>query len=170
VDAIVVTARKLTVELLIDRKVYSIASDAQSTFGTLSDVLHLARDGGTELEAVGHRGLKVMNLEHALQQAGLPIVEGGLPTFRSEMFGTSTRPRKQSGSASVNAIGLPSPTLHSAWRETPTKIARTLQRLAKLDAVLRSKWLRERSSVPAKERTRPVPREKTADRGAQRRS
>jgi outer membrane receptor protein involved in Fe transport len=39
VEAIVVTARKLTVETLIDRKVYSIASDAQSTFGTLSDVL-----------------------------------------------------------------------------------------------------------------------------------
>jgi outer membrane receptor for ferrienterochelin and colicin len=39
VDAIVVTARKLTVETLIDRKVYSVASDAQSTFGTLSDVL-----------------------------------------------------------------------------------------------------------------------------------
>jgi hypothetical protein len=41
VDAIVVTARKLNVETLIDRKVYSIASDAQSTFGTLSDVLQV---------------------------------------------------------------------------------------------------------------------------------
>jgi outer membrane receptor for ferrienterochelin and colicin len=41
VDAIVVTARKLTVETLIDRKVYSVASDAQSTFGTLSDILQV---------------------------------------------------------------------------------------------------------------------------------
>jgi outer membrane receptor for ferrienterochelin and colicin len=41
VDAIVVTARKLTVETLIDRKVYSVASDAQSAFGTLSDVLQV---------------------------------------------------------------------------------------------------------------------------------
>jgi outer membrane receptor protein involved in Fe transport len=39
VEAIVVTAQKLTVETLLDRKVYSIASDVQSTFGTLSDVL-----------------------------------------------------------------------------------------------------------------------------------
>jgi outer membrane receptor protein involved in Fe transport len=38
-EAIVVTGRKLTVETLIDRKVYSVASDVQSTFGTLSDVL-----------------------------------------------------------------------------------------------------------------------------------
>ena len=38
-DTIVVQARKLTVETLIDRKVYSVTSDAQSTFGTLSDVL-----------------------------------------------------------------------------------------------------------------------------------
>jgi outer membrane receptor for ferrienterochelin and colicin len=41
VDAIVVTARKLTVDTLIDRKVYSVASDAQSTFGTLSDILQV---------------------------------------------------------------------------------------------------------------------------------
>jgi outer membrane receptor protein involved in Fe transport len=39
VEAIVVTARKLSVETLIDRKVYSVTSDAQSTFGTLSDIL-----------------------------------------------------------------------------------------------------------------------------------
>jgi outer membrane receptor protein involved in Fe transport len=38
-QAIVVTAQKLSVETLIDRKVYSVTSDAQSTFGTLSDVL-----------------------------------------------------------------------------------------------------------------------------------
>ncbi|GAC1499519.1 MAG: outer membrane beta-barrel family protein [Steroidobacteraceae bacterium] len=38
-EAIVVTGQKLSVETLIDRKVYSVASDAQSTFGTLSDVL-----------------------------------------------------------------------------------------------------------------------------------
>ena len=39
VEAIVVTSQKLSVETLLDRKVYSIASDVQSTFGTLSDVL-----------------------------------------------------------------------------------------------------------------------------------
>ena len=36
---VVVTAEKLVVETLIDRKVYSVTSDAQSTFGTASDVL-----------------------------------------------------------------------------------------------------------------------------------
>ncbi len=39
VEDIVVTARKLSVEKLIDRTVYSVPSDVQSTFGTLSDVL-----------------------------------------------------------------------------------------------------------------------------------
>jgi outer membrane receptor protein involved in Fe transport len=39
VPAVVVTADKLSVETLIDRKVYSVTADAQSTFGTLSDVL-----------------------------------------------------------------------------------------------------------------------------------
>ena len=39
VEAIVVTGQKLSVETLIDRKVYSVASDAQATFGTLSDIL-----------------------------------------------------------------------------------------------------------------------------------
>jgi outer membrane receptor protein involved in Fe transport len=39
VEAIVVTAQKLSVETLIDRKVYSVTSDAQSTFGALSDIL-----------------------------------------------------------------------------------------------------------------------------------
>jgi outer membrane receptor protein involved in Fe transport len=38
-DAIVVKSEKLTVESLIDRKVYSVASDAQSSFGSLSDIL-----------------------------------------------------------------------------------------------------------------------------------
>ena len=38
-DAVVVTAQKLDVETLIDRKVYTVTSDVQSTFGTLSDVL-----------------------------------------------------------------------------------------------------------------------------------
>ena len=38
-EAIVVTGQKLSVETLIDRKVYSVTSDVQSTFGTLSDVL-----------------------------------------------------------------------------------------------------------------------------------
>ncbi len=39
VEAIVVTAEKLSVEKLVDRTVYSVTSDVQSTFGTLSDVL-----------------------------------------------------------------------------------------------------------------------------------
>jgi outer membrane receptor protein involved in Fe transport len=38
-EAVVVTAQKLDVETLIDRKVYTVTSDVQSTFGTLSDVL-----------------------------------------------------------------------------------------------------------------------------------
>jgi outer membrane receptor protein involved in Fe transport len=38
-QAVVVTAQKLSVQTLIDRKVYSVTSDVQSTFGTLSDVL-----------------------------------------------------------------------------------------------------------------------------------
>lgn len=37
--AIVVKSEKLTVESLIDRKVYTVTSDAQSSFGTLSDIL-----------------------------------------------------------------------------------------------------------------------------------
>jgi outer membrane receptor protein involved in Fe transport len=39
VEGVVVTAQKLDVETLIDRKVYRVTSDVQSTFGTLSDVL-----------------------------------------------------------------------------------------------------------------------------------
>jgi outer membrane receptor protein involved in Fe transport len=39
VESIVVTGRKLNVETLIDRKVYSVATDVQATFGTVSDVL-----------------------------------------------------------------------------------------------------------------------------------
>jgi outer membrane receptor protein involved in Fe transport len=38
-QAVVVTARKLEVETLVDRKVYTVTSDVQSTFGTLSDIL-----------------------------------------------------------------------------------------------------------------------------------
>jgi outer membrane receptor protein involved in Fe transport len=38
-DAIVVKSEKLSVETLIDRKVYSVTSDAQSSFGSLSDIL-----------------------------------------------------------------------------------------------------------------------------------
>jgi outer membrane receptor protein involved in Fe transport len=41
VEAIVVTAEKLSVQTLIDRKVYSVTSDVQSTFGTLSDILNV---------------------------------------------------------------------------------------------------------------------------------
>ncbi len=36
---VVVTAEKLAVETRIDRKIYSVAADVQSTFGTLSDIL-----------------------------------------------------------------------------------------------------------------------------------
>jgi outer membrane receptor protein involved in Fe transport len=38
-ETVVVNAQKLAVQTLIDRKVYSIATDVQSTFGTVSDVL-----------------------------------------------------------------------------------------------------------------------------------
>jgi outer membrane receptor protein involved in Fe transport len=38
---IVVKSEKLTVENLIDRKVYTVTSDAQSSFGTLSDILSI---------------------------------------------------------------------------------------------------------------------------------
>ena len=38
-QSVVVTAERLSVETLIDRKVYSVTSDIQSTFGTVSDVL-----------------------------------------------------------------------------------------------------------------------------------
>ena len=38
-ESVVVTARKLAVETLIDRKVYSVTNDVQATFGTVSDVL-----------------------------------------------------------------------------------------------------------------------------------
>ena len=41
VETIVVTSEKLNVETLIDRKVYSVASDVQSTFGSLSDILSI---------------------------------------------------------------------------------------------------------------------------------
>jgi outer membrane receptor for ferrienterochelin and colicin len=38
-QSVVVTARKLAVETLIDRKVYTVTEDVQATFGTVSDVL-----------------------------------------------------------------------------------------------------------------------------------
>ena len=38
-DGLVVTGKKLAVETLIDRKVYSVAPDVQSAFGSLSDIL-----------------------------------------------------------------------------------------------------------------------------------
>ncbi len=40
-ETIVIKSQKLNVETLIDRKVYSVAADAQSTFGTLSDILNV---------------------------------------------------------------------------------------------------------------------------------
>jgi outer membrane receptor for ferrienterochelin and colicin len=39
VQSVVVTAHKLAVETLIDRKVYSVTDDVQATFGSVSDVL-----------------------------------------------------------------------------------------------------------------------------------
>jgi outer membrane receptor protein involved in Fe transport len=39
VHSVVVTAQKLSVETLIDRKVYSVAADVLATFGTVTDVL-----------------------------------------------------------------------------------------------------------------------------------
>jgi len=39
IESIVVSSEKLSVETLIDRKVYSVTSDVQSAFGTLSDIL-----------------------------------------------------------------------------------------------------------------------------------
>ncbi len=39
IEAIVVKSEKLSVESLIDRKVYSVTSDAQSSFGSLGDLL-----------------------------------------------------------------------------------------------------------------------------------
>jgi outer membrane receptor protein involved in Fe transport len=41
VETIVVSSEKLPVETLIDRKVYSVTADVQSTFGTLSDILNV---------------------------------------------------------------------------------------------------------------------------------
>jgi outer membrane receptor protein involved in Fe transport len=41
VETIVVSAEKLSVETLIDRKVYSVTSDVQSAFGSLSDILNV---------------------------------------------------------------------------------------------------------------------------------
>jgi outer membrane receptor protein involved in Fe transport len=38
-QSIIITAHKLAVETLIDRKVYSVTDDVQASFGTLSDVL-----------------------------------------------------------------------------------------------------------------------------------
>jgi outer membrane receptor protein involved in Fe transport len=40
-ETIVVKSEKLSVETLIDRKVYSVTSDAQSSFGSLSDILSI---------------------------------------------------------------------------------------------------------------------------------
>ena len=39
VDTVVVSGQKLSVETLLDRKVYNVTTDVQSTFGSLSDVL-----------------------------------------------------------------------------------------------------------------------------------
>jgi outer membrane receptor for ferrienterochelin and colicin len=41
IDTIVVTAQKLSVETKIDRKVYTVADDAQSAFGSASDILNV---------------------------------------------------------------------------------------------------------------------------------
>lgn len=60
VESIVVTGRKLNVETLIDRKVYSVETDVQSTFGTVSDILSVIpsvdvdADGGVSLRGDGN--------------------------------------------------------------------------------------------------------------------
>src|SRR5258708_23279485 len=41
VQSIVVTSKKLSVETLIDRKVYSVTEDIQRDFGSLSDILNV---------------------------------------------------------------------------------------------------------------------------------
>ena len=41
VQSIVVTSKKLSVETLIDRKVYSVTEDVQRDFGSLSDILNV---------------------------------------------------------------------------------------------------------------------------------
>jgi outer membrane receptor protein involved in Fe transport len=41
IETIVVKSEKLSVETLIDRKVYSVTSDVESTFGSLSDILSI---------------------------------------------------------------------------------------------------------------------------------
>ena len=38
-ESVVVTAHKLDVSTLIDRKVYTVSTDVQSTFGTVTDIL-----------------------------------------------------------------------------------------------------------------------------------
>jgi outer membrane receptor protein involved in Fe transport len=60
VQSVVVTARKLNVETLIDRKVYTVEADLQSAFGTVSDVLtaipsvDVDVDGGVTLRGDGN--------------------------------------------------------------------------------------------------------------------
>ncbi len=60
VESIVITARKLTVETLIDRTVYSVAADVQAAFGTVSDVLsaipsvEVSPDGSLSLRGDGN--------------------------------------------------------------------------------------------------------------------
>src|SRR5258708_6960635 len=41
VESVVVTSKKLSVETLIDRKIYSVTEDVQSDFGSLSDILNV---------------------------------------------------------------------------------------------------------------------------------
>jgi outer membrane receptor protein involved in Fe transport len=52
VESIVVTARQLSVETRIDRKVYTVTSDVQSTFGALSDVLNVIPSVDVDPEGV----------------------------------------------------------------------------------------------------------------------
>jgi outer membrane receptor protein involved in Fe transport len=60
VETVVVTTRKLAVETLIDRKVYSVTEDVQATFGTVSDVLsaipsvEVDPDGNVSLRGDSH--------------------------------------------------------------------------------------------------------------------
>jgi outer membrane receptor protein involved in Fe transport len=51
-DSIVVSSERLSVEKLIDRKVYSVKSDVQSTFGSVGDILNVIPSVDVDSEGV----------------------------------------------------------------------------------------------------------------------
>jgi len=64
-ESVVVISRHVTVETLIDRKVYTVTSDVESTFGALSDVLtnipsvNVDSDGTVSLRGDTRKGLLI---------------------------------------------------------------------------------------------------------------